>query len=97
MNPETEAIIAWLQSSEGEAWSHQRMRDNGMGGMPLRHSSGWFASVKPDHEGCLYDSRLEAFRECTPANHFSHTDKVIKEEMVKYGMNGVPGDQQLPV
>jgi hypothetical protein len=97
VTPETEAIIAWLRSPEGEEWSHQRNKANGMGGMPLRHSSGWFASVKPDHESCLYNTRLEMFMDCGPANLFSHTDKIIRQEIAKYGMNGVADDQSVPV
>jgi hypothetical protein len=97
VNPETEAVITWLQSPEGEAWSHERMKANGMGGMPIRHSSGWFASIKPDHESCVYSVRLGMFLDCGPGNNFSHTDKLIIDEMLKYGMNGVPGDQPVPV
>jgi hypothetical protein len=97
VTPETEAIIAWLQSPEGEEWSHQRMTANGMGGMPIRHSAGWFAAFKSDHEGCTYDIRLEMFRDCGPGNNFDHTDQLIRADMMKYGMNGVPGDQPVPV
>lgn len=48
-----------------------------------RFSHGVFASLKDDHE-C---------RECngTPArNRYAWLDKVIKQEIMVYGMNGIP-------
>jgi hypothetical protein len=86
-----EAVILWLKTPEGEAWSHYRITVyDDQGGNPVRHSSGVFAAVKYDHEGCSYDE-INGFRDCGPPNNnFTYTDAMIKQEMRKYGMNGVP-------
>jgi hypothetical protein len=92
MTPEMESVILWLQSPEGEAWSAQfHAGSGGTGGNIGRHSSGVFASVKYDHESCTFDENLGTFRDCRPAtNGFSYTDNIIKAEIQKWGMNGVP-------
>lgn len=66
-------------------------RLNEEGGNPVRHSNGAFASLKKDHEGCSYNVDTGEYSNCTPSsNGFSWTDKIIMDEMEKYGMNGVP-------
>ena len=83
MNP----VVEWLQSPEGEAWSHERM---GTGGHPARHSHGLFAALKDDHEGCRYNDKTGEYLDCGPSNHFTYTDKIILGEIERYGLNGLP-------
>lgn len=75
-------IILWLQTPSGEEWSRSRHCEQ-EGGNVTRFSHGIFASVKNDHE-C---------RDCTgnPADdRYIWLDKIIREEIISYGMNGIP-------
>jgi hypothetical protein len=87
MNP----VVAWLESPEGEEWSSTFHRGQGDGGRIMRHSNGAFASIKWDHENCNWNSLIEDYISCDPSSSsFSWTDRIILEEIDKYGMNGVP-------
>lgn len=68
------AVIEWLWSEEGIAWFRQFYKGVG-------HQRGAFAEVKDDHQ-CL--------SHCTAGSNIHYPDNVIKIELDKYGMSGVP-------
>jgi hypothetical protein len=87
MNP----VVVWLESPEGELWSKNFHVGQNDGGIITRHSQGMFASIKWDHENCNWNALLGDYIACGPSNNsFSWTDRIITEELEKYGLNGVP-------
>lgn len=77
-------VVAWLHSPDGEEWSRSHHAGVDEGGQPARHSTGIFASVKHDHE---------CHGKCAPSDGYTWLDKQIREDIARYGMNGVPGGQ----
>jgi hypothetical protein len=87
MNP----IVQWLQSPEGEEWSENFHRGQNDGGRILRHSQGVFATIKWDHENCNWNALSGEYIACGPSGSaFAWTDRIIIEELEKYGLNGIP-------
>lgn len=79
--------IEWLHTPEGEAWSAQRhLGTEGEGGNPARFSHGMFATIKYDHE-CHWDGK--DYEDCGPYSGYVWVDNLIKEEIERYGMNGL--------
>lgn len=72
-------IALWLQTPPGEEWSRSRHCNSGN---VTRFSHGVFASVKDDHE-C---------RDCDgpSGDRYTWLDKLIQQEIISYGMNGIP-------
>jgi hypothetical protein len=83
-----EEVIQWLKTPEGEAWSKRyHLGTEGEGGNPARFSHGLFATVKFDHE-CHFDGKK--YVDCEPYCASSvWIDRMIKDEIEKYGMNGL--------
>lgn len=72
-------------------WSKNFHVGQNDGGIITRHSQGMFASIKWDHENCNWNELLGDYIACGPSNNsFSWTDRIIMEELEKYGLNGVP-------
>jgi hypothetical protein len=72
-------LAAWLESSEGEAWSKSSHID------AARHSRGVFADVKEDHPAaCPGDGS-----DIEKANRWGLE---IVTETIWYGMNGLPAN-----
>jgi hypothetical protein len=91
MNP----VVVWLESPEGELWSKNFHVGQNDGGIITRHSQGMFASIKWDHENCNWNELLGDYIACGPSNNsFSWTDRIITEELEKYGLNGVPPSER---
>jgi hypothetical protein len=91
MNP----VVVWLESPAGEEWSENFHRGQNDGGRILRHSNGVFATIKWDHENCNWNALQNDYIACGPSNNaFSWTDRIIIEELEKYGLNGVPPSGQ---
>lgn len=85
-------IVVWLESPEGEKWSRDFHCGQNDGGRIMRHSSGCFATIKWDHETCNWNPHRSEYVACGPSsNGFSWTDRIILDELDKYGLNGVPG------
>lgn len=87
------SVIEWLHSPEGEEWSYNYCsggsQDNG--GNPARHSTGLFASIKYDHEGCTWNTAAQDYICSGPImNQYSYTDNLIRSEIERFGMNGIP-------
>lgn len=76
-------IALWLHPPPGEEWSRSRHCEQ-EGGNVTRFSHGVFASLKDDHE-CRDDCNGNPAR-----NRYAWLDKVIKQEITVYGMNGIP-------
>lgn len=70
------AVIEWLWSEEGISWFGQLYRGVG-------HQRGAFAEIKDDHE-CL------AVCHCSAGVNYLYPDSLIKIDLDKYGMSGVP-------
>jgi hypothetical protein len=79
-------IALWLQTPSGEEWSRSRHCDNGN---VTRFSHGVFASLKNDHECHDCDGN-------PPRDRYLWLDKIIKQEITVYGMNGIPDVTQHP-
>lgn len=76
-------IILWLNTPSGEEWSRSRHCEQ-LGGNVTRFSHGVFASVKDDHE-CGHQNCYGP-----SDDRFTWLDKMIREEIISYGMNGIP-------
>lgn len=74
-------MVSWLRSPEGENWSRDHHSGQDAGGDAARHSHGIFASIKDDHE---------CHQTCEPAAQYMWLDKQIKDDIERYGMNGLP-------
>lgn len=84
-------IVEWLESAAGEEWSRYFHMGQNDGGVATRHSSGSFATIKDDHEMCTWNPHRDEYVACGPGyNNFTYTDQLIKADIDKYGMNGVP-------
>lgn len=74
-------IVLWLSTPCGEEWSRARHCEQ-EGGNVTRFSHGVFASVKDDHECHDCDGPSD--------DRYIWLDKMIKQEIISYGMNGIP-------
>ena len=73
-------IILWLNTPSGEDWSRSRHCEQN-GGNVTMFSHGVFASLKDDHE--CHDCNGN------PPDRYVWLDKMIKQEIMSYGMNGI--------
>lgn len=79
--PPDPAVIAWLWSEEGIAWSHVHI-------MSVRHGGGLLAEVKNDHECEASDGSAPY---CGVQLGYSpFPDDQIVVDLRRYGLSGVP-------
>lgn len=83
-------VVEWLESPDGEAWSQEFHKGQGDGGRIVRHSHGMFAAIKQDHE-CAWDRVKGEFYSCGPSETpFGMMDMLIRSDIAKYGLTGLP-------
>lgn len=70
-------LISWLWSPEGLLWHQKTIKE-------IRHSSGHFATVKDDHE-CGPLALM-----CSVPSGCPYPDEMIRDELRRYGLSGVP-------
>ena len=87
------ALVAWLESPDGEAWSMEHHAG-------IRWNRGAFFSVKDDHPQtvCLGPSSVasELPGQCWDAGIITgyYWGKTIRTEIREYGMNGIPEGEE---
>lgn len=75
--PPDPEMIAWLQGEEGQVWSLKTFAR-------IKHSSGFFATIKDDHE-CGPNDLM-----CYISSSSPYPDELIRSDIRHYGISGVP-------
>lgn len=75
--PPDPEVIAWLWSREGLVWHQNNFQS-------VRHSTGYFAVIKDDHE-CGPQGVM-----CGVTGGSTYPDQLITADLRKHGISGVP-------